>query len=134
MPQLYKEKVSGNKSDDTRKFVFERKEPRRHDPTRLGVQLYKVIAPSSAFRSHGNALISFAYFRRLSVQAITEQKWTLRVALYEAVDMSLSNTGLFGQEVRPEATLTCKAFQAGDLGAAIADDGAPNLNRGRCSS
>ena len=38
------------------------------------------------------------------MQAITEQKWTLRVALYEAVDMSLSNTGLFGQEVRPKAT------------------------------
>ena len=69
------------------------------------------------------------------MQAITEQKWTLRVALYEAVDMSLSNTGLFGQEVRPKATfLTCKALQAGDVGAAIGDDDAPNLNRGRCSS
>ena len=44
------------------------------------------------------------------------------MALYEAVDMSPSNTGLFGQEVRPKATfLTCEAAQAGDFGAAIVD-------------
>lgn len=70
---VYKDVVTETKSDDLRKFVAEKKETRRFDDMDLGEIAYKEI---------------------------TETRYTLRCDLYEASDMSLDNTGMFGKDVQ----------------------------------
>jgi hypothetical protein len=70
---VYKDVVTETKSDDLRKFVAEKKETRRFDDMDLGEIAYKEI---------------------------TEKRYTLRCDLYEASDMSLDDSGLFGKGVQ----------------------------------
>jgi len=70
---VYKDVVTDTKSDDLRKFVYEKKETRRFDDMDLGEIAYKEI---------------------------TETRYKLRCDLYEASDMSLDNSGFFGKSVQ----------------------------------
>jgi len=73
MTTVYKDVVTETKSDDLRKFVFDKKETRRFDDMDLGEIAYKEI---------------------------TETRYTLRCDLYEASDMSLDDSGFFGKGVQ----------------------------------
>ena len=76
---VYKKVVTETKSDDLRKFVAEQKETRRFDNQDLGEIAYKEI---------------------------TEKRYTLRCDLYEASDMALDDSGIFGKGVQIQVTTT----------------------------
>ena len=82
LTKAFKENVSGTKSDDDRQFVAKQKDQvARFDPAKLGENLYKYI---------------------------TESRYTLRLAIYQATDMDLMNTGGICSCLGDGVTIECR--------------------------